>query len=153
MNAGKIIAWGVGGVILYSLFSKARALATLTFFPGGISSIIMDGLTPVLTATILVQNTSNQKIVLQSIAGNLYLNDGGKSTLIGNASQFTAQEMPANSETVVTINVRLFLIGAVNDIVKSFQYGGGAPRKLELDGMANVDAYQLPLKLSFQIGK
>jgi hypothetical protein len=135
------------GVVLYSTLSKASALKTLNFYPAAVKDIRFDGATPVMTIGLAVQNTSNQKLVLHSFAGNLTAN----SYLIGNASLFTPTQILPNKQTVIWMNVRLSLIGIVQDILQAFN-GNGSAQNIVLSATANIDRWQVPLNLKYKVG-
>lgn len=136
-----------GALLAYNAFAKGNALQTLNFYPKKVYSVSMDGVTPVLKIGLAAQNTSNQSMTLRSIAGNVYCND----ILIGNVSSYAATRINANSETILTLNIRLSLLGVVQDILAAFN-GGGWQQKVDIDLLANVDRYQIPVKVSYKIG-
>lgn len=135
------------GFAVYELFFKGKALQNLTFFPQAVQSVDMSGANPVLNLGILVQNTSSSQLTLYGLAGNLTAN----GTLVGNLSSFTPTIIPPTSQTVVYVQIRLALLGIVNDIIRAIQYGN-FQQDLVLNGSANVDSYQIPLDLTFKIG-
>lgn len=147
MRTEHLIAWGIGGAIAYNLIAKGTALGRLNFYPDTIRGIAMDGATPVMTVGLTVQNTSNQKMILRSFAGNLYTND----KLIGNVSSFSPIEINPNTQGVLLINAKMSLLGIVNEIIRAIEHGIGS-YDIELDGFANVDRYQVPVKLKYKIG-
>ena len=136
-----------GAVLAYSLFKKGSALSTLNFYPKGVKQVRFDGITPVVTLALAIQNTSGQNMVVRSFAGNLYAN----GYFLGNASSYTATAIRPNSETIFLINVRMSVIGVVQDIIKAFNAQGPA-QALELDAKANVENYQIPIKIKYKIG-
>lgn len=107
----------------------------------------MDGITPVITFSLAIQNTSNQTMVVNSLAGNLYAN----SFLIGNVSSYVPVRVKANGETILQLTVRLSLLGIVQDIIRAFN-GNGFQQQLEFDARANIDRYQVPIKISYKVG-
>jgi len=138
----------IGGALLaYNAFAKGNALQTLNFYPKKVSNIRIDGVTPVMTFGLAVQNVSNQSMVLHSLAGNLYAN----GILIGNVSSWVPTRINANSETVLQITVRLSLLGVVQDIIRAFN-GDGWQQNIEFDARANVDRYNIPIKITYKVG-
>lgn len=144
---GSNILLAAGGLLLYSLFSKGTALSRLTFYPKGVTGLKFDGVTPVLSLALIVQNTSNQNIVLRSFAGDVWAND----YYIGNVSTFNPIAIAPNSEVLLNLNLRLSLIGIATDIVNSFLKRSAA-QELVLDATANADKYQLPVKIKYKVG-
>lgn len=134
MTLAKPIFIGLSAFLLYSLVSKARAAGSLNFYPDKIADIDVDGFSPVITAFVRVQNTSNQSLVLRSIAGNVYTN----GNLIGNISNFQSVQIPANAEALIPLYLRLSWLNVVNDIIKAFQ-GGSAKATIDVDTTVNID--------------
>lgn len=133
--------------ILYGLFRKGKALGNLYFFPKSFKGIRFDGITPVMTLGLAVQNTSNQSFTVNSLAGELWAN----KYLIGNVSQFDSYTVKANSQTVIDVKVRLSLIGIVTDIINAIS-NNTFSQTLELDSIANIDNLQVPIQLKFKFG-
>lgn len=134
-------------MVAYSLIRKGAAAGTLIFYPDKVTDFEFDGLTPVLTAGIRVQNTSNQSFTLNSFAGNVF----SDNTLVGNVGIFTPQTVPPNSQQVFSIDIRLNPIGIVNDLIKAYQ-NQNFRKNIKVDAIANVDNLQAPVVLNFSIG-
>lgn len=134
-------------MLAYNLFTKSRALGTMNFYPDKVRQMEFDGATPVIQLGILAQNTSNQNLVVRSFAGNLYSND----FLIGNVSSFVPFQVAPNSQTLLILNVRLSLIGIVNDIIRAWTEKNFT-QNIQVRAYANIDNYQVPVNLSFKIG-
>jgi hypothetical protein len=148
MKTGEAVALGLGGIVLYTLFAKASAVGTLNFYPASVKNIHFDGPTPVMRVGLAVQNTSNQKFVLRSLAGSLYSNN----TLCGNAAFFTEQTILPNSQIILNIDIRLSFLGVVNEIIQAFQYNN-FKKELEFEGYVNIDNYQVPLNIKYTVGR
>jgi len=146
-NNSKLFGIAAAGFILYSLLRKGVAAGTLTFFPEKVRSIDFEGLTPVMTIGIGVQNTSNQSFSLNSIAGSLYSNN----YYVGNLSSFTRQPVAANSQQIIYVKIRLQVTGIVNDIIRAFENGNFA-QEVEMKATANIDGLQAPVNLKYTIG-
>lgn len=147
IQMSKALLLAAGGVLAYALLNKATALQRLNFYPKGVQSLKFDGVTPVLQIGLAVQNTSGQQIVMRSFAGSVYAN----GYYIGNISSYNVFTVRPNSETVLALTIRLSLIGIVSNIVNAFN-GNGPAQELELDALANVDNYQVPVKIKYKIG-
>jgi len=139
--------FAAGGVLLYNALSKGRAATLLNFYPKSVDGIAFRGLSPEITFTLICQNTSNQVINFNSLAGNLYSN----GYYIGNLSHFTSHRITGNSEVSIKLTARLAMIGIVQDLVKAFQ-GGGFTQMVEFKGQANIDKYQVPVTFKYKIG-
>ncbi len=141
------IGIGAGALFLWNFIAKTTALSTLNIFPGSIKNIHFDGVTPVMTMGLVAQNVSNQQIVINSVVANLYAN----STLVGNLATFTPQTILPSSQMTFYIDIRLFPLSLVNDIIRSFQLGNFS-QALALKGSMNADRYVLPIDMNFKIG-
>ncbi len=142
-----IIGGGVLGYLGWFLWRKYNAIKNLIFAFGNVSSLDLVGTTPVLTFTIIAQNTSTTDIQVNSFAGNLYANN----LLVGNVSNFTPVIIAANSNTAIPVQAQLGLIGIVNDIITAFQTKN-AVQNLHIDGAINVLGQQVPIKMDFAVG-
>lgn len=136
-----------GAVLAYNAFAKGSAAKLLNFYPKSVDSLKFKGLSPELDLSILIQNTSNQIMNLNSYAGKLYSN----GYYIGNLSSYGRVQIPRNGEVVLKVKARLFLIGIVQDLIRSFN-GNGFAQMVEIESSANVDNYQIPINLKYKIG-
>jgi len=142
---------GVATVAVGYLLLKARTLANLVFSAGQVSGISFEGLTPILSVSLIVQNTSSIGVTLQSIAGNVFTEDGGSSTLVGNLSSFLPVHIAPNQQSAININVRMRLLGIVNDIITAYQ-SRNYTKVLEFQCSANVDGVQMPFSFKIPVG-
>lgn len=147
MTNTQAVGLTAAGILLYTVFTKKAAAGTLNFYPASVKNIHFDGATPIMTVGLAAQNTSNQKFVIRSIAGDLYAN----SYLIGNVANFTTQTVFPNSQSIINLDIRLSLISLVNDIIRAFQMGNFS-QVLKFEGYVNVDNYQVPLNIDYKIG-
>lgn len=147
IKTAETIALAAGGVLLYSLWRKQQGIGTLNFFPDKVRDFHFSGLTPVFTLGLGVQNTSNQSFTVNSIAGNAYSN----GYYVGNLSNFSPQIIIKNTQGILLLDVRLALIGIVNDLINAFQ-SENFQQSLELKATANVDNLQIPLNIKYKIG-
>lgn len=148
MNTGKTILFGGAAVLLYSLFAKATAGRNLVFYPKGIHSIDFENGSPVLNVKLGVGNTTNHNFSIYSIAGDVYTNN----TYIGYISNFSTVNIPARSESLIPIKIKLSLIGIVSQLVDGLTQGTWT-QKIELDMKANVDNLVVPVVIKYQVGK
>lgn len=133
--------------IAYSLLRKRIAAGTLNFYPVSVTDIHFEGITPIMTVGLRVQNTSNQEFILKSIAGNVYANNYE----VGNISAFQPLPIPANSQTTILLSLRLSILGIVNDIIRAWETGN-IHEDLEFDAYANVDGDQVPIRVKYSVG-
>lgn len=129
-------------------YSKAKTIGTLIFYPGQIAGIKWKDGAPFVTVRVAVQNTTSNSLTLNSIAGNIFFQD----TLVGNASFFFPQVIPPNSGGYITLDIRMSIIGLVNELVTQITHNnfGGL---LTMDGFTNIDGVQFPLDLTFKLGQ
>lgn len=143
----KTVLLGGAALIAYNLLIKGKALANINFEPGQVHSFGFDGFTPVLTVGIIAQNTSSQKFVVRSIAGEVKAN----SYYIGTVSFFGYSEILPNSQSEILIPIRLAAVGLVQDIINAFTTGANA-QTIVFNGYANVDNYQVPINNKWKVG-
>ena len=127
-------------------FQKASASGTLNFYPESLRHVEFDGITPVATFGLVIQNPSSQKFTIRSLAGNFTAN----GFRIGNVSSFTPISVNANSQTVYLLTVRLSLLGVVQDIINALN-GNGIKQNVTFNAWVNVDNYSVPINMIFQI--
>jgi LEA14-like dessication related protein len=137
---------GGAAVLVYSLFRKGAAAGSLNFLPFGIKDIKFQGVTPVLTMQLAVQNTSNQDFSLNSFAGSLFSN----GTYIGNVSTFAEMIIPPNSQTILEVKIRLSILQIVNNIIADIERGT-FKEVLTLKAYANVDNLQVPIEVAYKM--
>lgn len=96
---------------------------------------------------INVQNTSNQNLVVNSIAANVYTQLNGASSLIGNISNFIPTAIEPNSQKILLVKLTLSPISAINTLFDLIVRGNKP--EISVQGYANVDRYQLPIDLKY----
>lgn len=138
---------GLATMLGLYFYKQKDAAGHLIFFPGNITGMGFDNSTPYAQLTIQVQNTSNVSINLYSLAGQVYANN----ILIGNVSNFSPVTITGNSQVLIPVTIQFFLIGAVNDLIRSFQTNSFS-QDISVEGYVNAANFQVPLKLTFKIG-
>ena len=130
-----------GAAALYFIaryrFSQKANFILQSVRPGG--SI----LSPVVNVKMLVQNPTNQKIVIKSIVGTLSV--GGK--FLADVSSFGDQKITPNSESTLSITARPSAIGVFN----TFRQLITQPipgTQIVFSGSANVDGVNVPVEQS-----
>ena len=130
-----------GAAALYFLaryrFSQKANFILQSVRPGG--SI----LSPVVNVKMLVQNPTNQKIVIKSIVGTLSV--GGK--FLANISSFGDQTITANSESTLSITARPSAIGVFNTLRQLITQPIPGTQ-IVFSGSANVDGVNIPVEQS-----
>lgn len=142
----------LGGAVVYALYHayKLNATGKLNFYPGQVQSIDFVDLSPVISFSLLVQNTASVSVTINSLAGNLFGGQDGE-TLLGNVFVGTPIVIPANSQIAQVVSAQLSAIGIVNDLIRAFQYKN-FQEVISFEGSANVGGVQIPLTLQFTIG-
>jgi hypothetical protein len=138
---------GAGMLFLWNFIAKTTALSELNIFPGSVKNIHFDGATPVMTVGLTAQNVSNQQMTINSVVANLFAN----GYWVGNLGTFIPQTVLPSSQMTFYIDIRLFPLSIVNDIIKAVQFGNFA-QSVTLKGSMNVDKYVLPLNINYKIG-
>ena len=146
MTTAQIALLTGAGLVAYKAFSKTQSAGTLNFYPASVKNLQMDGVTPVLTLNLAIQNPSSQAYTVKAVVGSLYAN----GFLIGNVGSYTQKQVIATGQTIYPLIIRLSLLGIVQDIINAFS-GNGAAQKVELNAYANVDDFNIPIKLLFNI--
>lgn len=134
----------VAGVYFWNLY---RAAGNLVFFPGSITGLSLDGLSPVIQAEMIVQNTNNVSFTVMSIAASVTSN----GTLIGNVSNFSPFQIPGNSQATIPLTLVLQPIALVNNII-GIVTGGSGKTELQISGSLNADGIQAPIALTYKLG-
>lgn len=141
LGAVLIIA-GVAGLYLWNL---KKAAGNLQYFPGNITGF--DLFPPTIYVELIVQNTSNISFVISSLSASV-LSD---STLIGNVSDFTPVQIPANNQGVLPLRLTLMPVGLANDIISMIN-GGAGTRTILISGSVNANGTQQAFSLSYKVG-
>lgn len=136
-----------GGIIAYNVLVKGKALGSINFVSGGVHSLAMQGFNPILTVVVVAQNTSSQKFIVRSIAGNVTA-DG---YLIGYVSYFGETEILPNSQKQILVPIVMSPLGIVQDIINAFQMNDST-QEIQFKGYANVDNFQVPIDNKYKIG-
>jgi hypothetical protein len=137
----------IGGAVGIYFWNKGKAANRLIFFPGAITDAFFENNIPYAEIELIVQNTSNVSIQLNSLAGNVF----SSGTLVGNISTFTPVKIQSNSQGAVPILIRFKLLGIVNDLLNAFQYGN-FQRELTIEGSVNAEGVAVPLSLTYKVG-
>lgn len=134
----------VAGLYFYNLY---RAAGNLVFMPGNITGLSLNGITPVIQAELIVQNTNNVSFTVMSVAASVSSN----GTLIGNVSNFSPVTLPGNSQATIPLTLTLQPIALVNNIIGIIT-GGSGSTELSINGSLNADGIQAPISLTYKLG-
>ena len=146
MNKSTVLL-GIAAVAAWFLYTQKKAIGMLSYSIQSVG-LNFDGLTPILRLNILVQNVSQEAFVINAFVGNLVSN----GDTIGTMSLFGQYAVPAASQSILPIDVRLSLIGVVSDIVNVIQKGSGIAQNVSLTGYVNASGVVAPVNLTYKIG-
>lgn len=136
----KAFYWVIGGVAVYYILTKTLLAKKLNFI---FSSVNFKGGN--IELSFLVQNPSNIGAVVNSVAGNLSVND----RVVANISTFKNQTIQAKSESILTITARPQYFGAAQLLLDIYKKKFKAVAKFV--GNANVDGVVLPINQTLSI--
>jgi hypothetical protein len=140
MKNKSFIYLGIGAVVLY-LLSKTSAAKNLRVYFQTIGMKKPSGFNlPTITATFRIVNPTSSTLTIDSIAGDLMVNNKLLSTLSNNES-FT---VPAKSESLYTVNIKTPLINAFVTVVQLLK---SKTKNIKVDfvGTANSGGFLLPI--------
>ena len=138
----KTIFWILGGAAaLYFLarfsFSKKANFILQSVRPGG--TIFQ----PTVQIKMLVQNPTNQKVIIKSVVGSVYLND----KFLASISSFGDQTIDPNAESILQITARPGAIGVFQALKQLVSQPLGS-NVIRFSGTANVDGVNVPIQQS-----
>lgn len=138
--------FGLGAWVVYQLIAKARAIGGLVFKISRMG-YSMTGNGIILTLFVSVENSKDQEILLNDLAGRFFVNDT-------RAGSFTLQpyvKIPASGTTVIPVSV-LIEFGAVTDlllpVIEGKQRQGLTVR---IEGEAKIEDVNFPFNLSYSM--
>jgi len=140
MKNKSFIYLGIGAVVLY-LLSKTSAAKNLRIYFQTIGMKKASGLNfPTITATFRVVNPTSSTLTIDSLAGDLMVNNKLLSTLSNNES-FT---VPAKSESLYTVNIKTPIFNALTTVVQLLR---AKTKNIKVDfvGTANSGGFLLPI--------
>jgi len=147
MEGKKILVVGAIGLAAWYLLQQKKAIEILSYFIASVG-LSFEGVQPVLSLNVGVQNVSNSNFTLNSFVGTLTAN----GNVLGTASSFVPVYIAANSQSVFTLKIRLNLLGITADIVNILNGQTGLQQKIELKGYVNASGIVAPVDLNYEIG-
>lgn len=100
-------------------------------------------LSPTVTVDIAVQNPTNQRVVLKSLAGSVYVND----KYLANVASFGNQYIEPNSESILKLTARPSGLGVFQSVKQLLTQPMGTIQ-VRFSGSANVDGTNVPIEES-----
>ena len=132
--------------LAYWYLTKKKAIGFLNYYIQGIG-LTFDGFTPIMKLNIGIQNPSNTSFTVKDFVGNLSCNGNN----IGTMSSFTPMEIPAASQIIYPLFIRMNLIGIVSDIIALLENQSGIEQDIELTGFVNASGIVAPIDLKYKI--
>jgi len=140
MKNKSLIFLGIGAVVLY-LLSKTSAAKNLRIYFQTIGMKKPRGLNfPTITATFRIVNPTSSTLTIDSLAGDLMVNNKFLSSL-SNTESFS---VPANSESLYTVNIKTPIFNALTTVVQLLK---AKTKNIKVDfvGTANSGGFLLPI--------
>lgn len=136
----KTLIWIVGGAAaLYFLarfqFSKKANFIFQSVKPGGTV------LQPLVNIKMLVQNPTNQRVVIKSIVGSVYVDE----KFLAYVSSFGDQVIEGNAESVLNLTARPGALGVFQTLKQLVTQPIGSIQ-VRFSGSANVDGVNVPIE-------
>lgn len=133
---------GIGAAILYFLISKKSAAKNLRIYFQTIGLQKPKGLNfPTVTATFRIVNPSSSTLTIDSLAGDLMVNNKFLSSI----QNVESISIPAKSETQYTINIKTPIFNALTTVIQLLK---SKQKNIKIDfvGTANSGGLLLPIK-------
>lgn len=132
---------GIGAAVLLYLLSKSSAAKNLKVYFQTLSLKKPKGLNfPTVQAVFRIVNPTSSTLTIDSIAGDITVNNKFLSSL----SQIDPISIPANSETLYTINIKTPILNALQTIVSLFK-SKSKSFKVDFVGTVNSGGILLPI--------
>lgn len=130
----KPIFYILGGLAAYTIYQYSKLAKSLSY---NIQDITVTGslIKPVVNLFLKIANPSSQSATINSITGDVLIND----QLVGTFQNFTSSFIPKNNFTVIKIETRPSLLGSINILKYFILNKGKGIVNVEINGIANVD--------------
>jgi hypothetical protein len=141
MKNKNFIFLGLGAAVLLYLLSKSSAAKNLRIYFQTIGLKKPTGLNlPTITATFRIVNPTSSTLTIDSLAGDLMVNNKLLSTLQNN-EKFT---VAAKSESLYTVNIKTPIFNALTTVLQLLK---AKTKNIKVDfvGTANSGGFLLPI--------
>jgi LEA14-like dessication related protein len=141
MKSKNFIFLGLGAAVVLYLLSKKSAAKNLRIYFQTIGLKKSTGLNlPTITATFRIQNPTSSTLTIDSLAGDLMVNNKLLSTLQNN-EKFT---VAAKSESLYTVNIKTPIFNALTTVLQLLK---AKTKNIKVDfvGTANSGGFLLPI--------
>lgn len=144
MNPFLVIGLVGAGVYIFSRLETVGAASRLNYVFKSIGVEFKSAWLVQINIDIDIQNPTSTSFTINSMTGNLSLNDN----FIGNLSNFTATEIKGNTQTAYRIALQLNTLSLPSTILDMFNNFSGITAKVT--GTVNVDNLNVPIELSYK---
>lgn len=142
----KFLLFGVAGLYVYSLFSKAGAGKNIEVVFKTIKVLKPSGISlPTIQAIFSLQNPSSQSITINSLVGSLSVN--GK--YLANLTSFQKLTIPKNGQIDLPININAGLIDVIKTVVSLLK--SKSTITANFDGNVNAEGFVIPVKQNISL--
>lgn len=148
----KVVLIGIASFLGATMFLKILAAKRLNYFVQKVS-FRFEGINPVMSIILGVQNPTRETITVGSIFGNLYINNNFVGTVYG----FVPTTISGLSLTSFPISARLSLtglLGEVKDIVTLITNGTFSAilnQVVSFKGSVNAEGLNMPLNFDYKV--
>lgn len=132
---------GIGAAVILYLLSKSSAAKNLRIYFQSIGLKKPSGLNfPTVTATFRIINPTSSTLMINSLAGDLMVNNN----LLSTVQNIETINIPAKSETLYTINIKTPIFNALTTVIQLLK---SKTKKIKVDfvGTANSGGILLPI--------
>lgn len=139
--SNKVIFYGIAAGIILFFLSKKSAAKNLRIYFSSISLKKQGGLNlPTIVANFRIINPTSGSLVIDSIAGDLKVND----SLLSSINQNQPLTIPGNSESIYSINIKTPIISLASTIIYLLK-SKTKKIKVQFDGTVNSGGILLPI--------
>jgi len=139
------VGLAVAALYVLSKLSFAGNASRLNYSISGMG-LSMNGLNPVISMNLVVQNPTNQIFNVAAIVANVALNNEP----IGNVAGFTPVTIAAASQANVPLTVTISGLSLISDVVNILNGTAGVSALLHITGTVNANATLLPIDVQYQ---
>jgi LEA14-like dessication related protein len=132
---------GIGAAVILYFLSKSSAAKNLKVYFQTLSLKKSKGLNfPTVQAVFRIVNPTSSTLTIDTIAGDITVNNKFLSSL----SQIDPISIPANSETLYTINIKTPIFNAITTVISLFK-SKSKSFKVDFNGTVNSGGILLPI--------
>jgi len=146
------VKYGLFGIALYALYhmgleSTAQNLRNIRLQINNVDASFNSNGGIDIIFSVNVQNPNNSKIVVNSVVGDVYLNN----TKIGLVKAFGQQIVADNSEANIKLVCTVKMLAAIETFKNIFMYRSPNKKQnhVQLLGTVNINNKALPLNINF----